>query len=53
LDVGFWAKGIMMVASFLVNYMTSSSDPTREYCGSHYVWILGYNTRFQSPWSSF
>jgi len=26
---------------FLVNYMMSSSDPTRQYCGSQYLWILG------------
>jgi len=25
----------------LVNYITSSSDPTRQYCGSQYFWILG------------
>jgi len=31
---------------FLVNYMTSSSDPTRQYCGSQYFCILGWNTRF-------
>jgi len=27
---GFWAKGIMMGVCFLVNLMTSSSDPTRQ-----------------------
>jgi len=26
--------------------MTSSSEPTRQYFGSHYFWILGHNTRF-------
>jgi len=33
---------------FLVNYMTSS-DPTRQYFGSQYVWILGENMLFRSP----
>jgi len=47
---GLWAKGIMTGACFLVNYMTSSSDPTRLYFGSQYVWILRQNTRFYSPW---
>jgi len=28
---GFWANGIMTGACFLVNYMMSSSDPTRQY----------------------
>jgi len=27
---GFWANGIMTGAYFLVNYMASSSDPTRN-----------------------
>jgi len=31
---GFWANGIMTGVYFLVNYMTSSSDPTRQYFGS-------------------
>jgi len=31
---------------FLVNYMTSSSDATRQYFGSQYFGILGQNTRF-------
>jgi len=31
---------------FLVNYMTSSSDPTRQYFGSQCFRILGKNTRF-------
>jgi len=26
---GFWGNGIMTGSCFLVNYMTSSSDPTR------------------------
>jgi len=26
---------------FLVNYMKSSSDLTRQYFGSQYFWILG------------
>jgi len=26
----------MMGVCFLVNYITSSSDPTRQYCGSQY-----------------
>jgi len=34
LDGGFWAKGIMMGVCFLVNYITSLSDPTRKYFGS-------------------
>jgi len=42
----FWANGILTRACFLANYMTSSSDPTRQYCGSQYFWILGLNTRF-------
>jgi len=25
--------------------MTSPSDPTRQYFGSQYLWILGQNTR--------
>ena len=41
LDEGFWANGLMMGVYFLVNYMTSSSDPTRQQCGSQYFWILG------------
>jgi len=43
---GFWANGILTGACFLVNYMTPSSDPTRQYCGSQYLFILGQNTRF-------
>jgi len=43
---GFWANGIMTGSCFLVNYMTSSSNPTRQYFGSQYFWILGQNTRF-------
>jgi len=35
----------MTGACFLVNYMTPSSDPTRQYFGSQYVSILGENTR--------
>jgi len=31
---------------FLVNYMTSSPDPTCQYFGSQYFWILGQNTCF-------
>jgi len=42
----FWANGIMTGACFLVNYMTSSSDATRQYFGSQYFRILGENTRF-------
>jgi len=41
LDEGFWANGIMMWVFFLVNYVTSSSDPTRQYFGLQYFWILG------------
>jgi len=41
LDGGVWANGLMMGVCFLVKYMTSSSDPTREYFGSQYFWILG------------
>jgi len=44
--VGFWVNGIMTGACFLVNYMTSLSDPTRQYFGSQYFWILGQTTRF-------
>jgi len=40
------ANGIMTGACLLVNYMTASSDPTRQYFGSQYNWILGQNTRF-------
>ena len=29
---GFWANGIRTGACFLLNYMTSSSDPTRQFC---------------------
>jgi len=36
--------------SIELNLMTSSSDPTRQHFGSEYFWILGQNTRFQSPW---
>jgi len=50
---GFWANGIMTGACFLVNYMTSSSDITRQYFGSQYFWILRQNTCFSSPWLSF
>jgi len=39
--MGVGANGLMMGSVFLVNYMTSSSDPTRQYCGSQYCWILG------------
>jgi len=49
----FWANGIMTEACFLVNYMTSSSDPTSQYFGSWYFWIRGQNTHFWSPWLSF
>jgi len=42
----FWANGIMTGACFLVHYMTSSSDPTHQYFGSQYFWILGENARF-------
>jgi len=35
----------MTGACFLVNYMTLSSDPTRQYFDSQYFWILGQNTR--------
>jgi len=38
----------MTGACFLVNYMTSLSDPMRQYFGSPYVWILGENTRFRA-----
>jgi len=45
--LGVWANGIMTTgAYFLVNYMTSSSDPTRQYFGLQYFRILGENTRF-------
>jgi len=37
---GFWATGIMTGICFLVNYMTSSSNPTRQYFGSQYFWFL-------------
>jgi len=43
---GFWANGIMTGACFLVNYMTSSSHPTRQYFGSQYFRFLVENTRF-------
>jgi len=43
---GFWANGIMTGTCILVNYMTSSSDPMRQYFGSQYFWILGENTHF-------
>jgi len=43
---GFWANGIMTGACFLADYMTSSSDPTRQYFGAQYFWILRKNTRF-------
>jgi len=38
---GFWANGLTMGVCFLVNYMTSLSDLTRQYCGLQYFWILG------------
>jgi len=43
---GFWANGMITGACFLVNYMTSSSDPMRQYFASQYVWILSQNPRF-------
>jgi len=43
---GFWANGIMTGACFLVNYMTSSSDPMRQYFVLQYFRIVGENTRF-------
>jgi len=43
---GFWANGIMTGACFLVNYMTSSSNPTCQYFGSKYFRILCENTYF-------
>jgi len=36
----------MTGACFFVNYMTSSSDPTRQYFGSQPCWFLWQNTRF-------
>jgi len=36
----------MTGACFLVNCMTSSSDPARQYFGSQYFWNLGQNTCF-------
>jgi len=44
--MGHWAKGIMMGVCFLVNLMTSSSDPTRRYFGLQYFRILGHNMHF-------
>jgi len=41
LDWGFWVGGIMIGVCFLVNFMTSSADPTRQYFGSKFFWILG------------
>jgi len=41
LDGVFWADGLMMGVCSLVNYVMSSSDPTRQYCGSQYFWTLG------------
>jgi len=43
---GFWANGIMTGTCFLVNYMTSSSNPTCQYFDSQYFWILEKNMRF-------
>jgi len=43
---GFWPNGIMTGGCFLVNYMTSWSDPTRQYFGLQYFWIQGQDTRF-------
>jgi len=43
---GVWPNGIMTGACILVNYMTSSSYPTRHYFGLQYLWILRQNTRF-------
>jgi len=40
LDGGFWANGLMTGVCVLVNYMTSSSNLTRQYFGSQCVWIL-------------
>jgi len=45
---GFWANGIMTWACFLVNYITSSSDPMRQYFGLQYFRILGENTHFRA-----
>jgi len=53
MDGGFWANGIMTRACFLVNYVTSSSDPTHQYFGLQNFWIVGEYTRFWSPWLSF
>jgi len=43
---GFWANGIITGACFLVNYMTSSSNPTRQYFGLQYFRILGEDMCF-------
>jgi len=37
-----WANVIMTGACVMVNYMTSSSDPTRQYFGLQYFWKSGY-----------
>jgi len=42
----FWANGIMTGARFLVNYIMSPCDPTRQYFGLQYFRIPGQNTRF-------
>jgi len=47
--LGDWANGIMTGACLLVNYMTTSSDPTSQYFASQYFWILGQNMRFLGP----
>jgi len=41
---GFWANGTG--ACLLVNFMTSSSNPTHQYFGLQYFKILGETTRF-------
>jgi len=38
----------MAGACFLVDYMTSSFDPTRQYFSSQYIRILRENTRFRA-----
>jgi len=38
---GWGGFGIIMGVYFLVNYVTTSSDPTRQYFRSQYCWILG------------
>jgi len=44
LDGGFWANGIMMGVCFLVNFMTSSSDPHANFLARS---IFGFSAQIR------